>query len=1099
MSLSSVIEFLEVLREHRILPAGPQEPLSLPTPFLDADPAELVRNLEQRGCLTSYQVRKILQGKASELVVGPYLLLDKLGQGGMGEVYKAHHQNLGRIVALKFVRQDLLSRPITLARFEREARAAARLSHANVVLVYDAGKIEEKPFYSMEFVEGMDLARVVRQAGALPVPLACEYMRQAALGLQHGHEAGLVHRDIKPSNLILTHRDGLPLVKILDYGLARFTESDSELGRLTDTGHLLGTFDFIAPEQAQDASKADIRSDIFSLGCTLFYLLTAAQPFPGASTVERLAARLEGKISPLQQLRPEVSLELRNLVERMLAPRPEDRFQEPVEVARELQPFAGVEQGAPFTPSTGMEGILHTRTWSPPETAAEDSRPPLALTTQEKPAEEKTTTEVIPPPTLWGKVLLWAGLGAAVLLLSATIGVWVLNRDDQPVVPEGSTPAKISDGRNGGKQNRNGGKEIPLPGPDELVLGQHLGRHWESIHAVAFDPVGAVVATCGPRSLCLWDASSLRLLDWAPTGADFLAFSPNPQDFALLTGVAGKNAPELWSWQGNRLISQGSFQMPPAMPRGPITGIVFGPDGKKVGAFFRRDAALQWWNVVGRQPDPQPLSLGKSAQLAVISDDGGTVVCSDLARPAVKVCRVADPIREIKLLEVVDEDPVPCLAVSRNGSRVATYFKQRLQVWDSKDDVPRDLADLVVRPGVHAMVFSPDGTRLAGICQDRHVRIWELPGGIPDQGLALKVPEGPLLGLAFSPDGKRLAIGGDDQRVRVWDLARNRLLPEPAPPELAGVAAALAFAPQGDLLAMAGGVNLPHPTHCRANVKIWHLQKQEEVGGFELIGRSNALVFTPDGKSLIVGGLEYPTGIGIGRIALKRWELEPRTLRSLVEDEPVGEILTLSLGTRQNKHLLAGLLVPNFADPSTRGIAYWELDAIQPMRSHSCPDLRHLDLSPDGETVAIAGGRLAVVPNRMTSPRLWAPPGAVAGGFLRVKFTEDSKSVLSADQEGNLDLWEVAGGKRIARLGRHQGKVSALAAAFRGPFLASADQEGRINLWDRKTLTLAREWSRTGPVHSLAFDSAGQRLAVGNGDGTVSLLRLPVPAGGVQE
>jgi serine/threonine protein kinase len=221
-----------------------------------------------------------------ELVDHPrYRVLALVGQGGMGAVYKAEHRRMERLVALKVINPALLRNPNTVSRFQQEVRAAAKLTHPNIVTAYDADQAGELRFLVMEFVEGQTLADVVRDRGALPVAEACEYARQGALGLQHLHESGLIHRDVKPHNLMLTPGG---VIKLLDCGLVRIaadTEAEQLAGEcplnpsLTVAGAVMGTADYIAPEQIADSRTADIRADIYSLGCTLFHLLAGRPPF----------------------------------------------------------------------------------------------------------------------------------------------------------------------------------------------------------------------------------------------------------------------------------------------------------------------------------------------------------------------------------------------------------------------------------------------------------------------------------------------------------------------------------------------------------------------------------------------------------------------------------------------------------------------------------------------------------------------------------------------------------------------------------------------------------------------------------------------------
>lgn len=279
-----------------------------------------------------------------------YRIVDLLGKGGMGDVYQAEHIVMNRPVALKIINRELVKKSQAVERFRREVHAAARLSHPNIVTAHDAEQAGESHFLVMEFVDGIDLSRLVKERGALPIHEACDYARQAALGLQHAHEQGMVHRDIKPHNLMVT-ADGT--VKILDFGLAGFaTEtalmeaeefegagSDSIPLHLTAVGSVMGTPDYIAPEQARDAHSADIRADIYSLGCTLYFLLTGQPPHNATTVIEKLQAHAEHEPPAIESIRADVPEELAEVIRRMMAKEPAERFQTPQEVADALAPF----------------------------------------------------------------------------------------------------------------------------------------------------------------------------------------------------------------------------------------------------------------------------------------------------------------------------------------------------------------------------------------------------------------------------------------------------------------------------------------------------------------------------------------------------------------------------------------------------------------------------------------------------------------------------------------------------------------------------------------------------------------------------------------
>ncbi|MEL7499225.1 MAG: protein kinase [Planctomycetota bacterium] len=274
-----------------------------------------------------------------------YEIVNLVGKGGMGRVYKARHRMMDRSVALKLINRQWIRNEEVIDRFHREVKTAASLDHPNIVTSHDAEQADDLHFLVMEFVDGVDLSETVKQRGSLPVAEACNYIRQVAEGLQYAHDRGMVHRDIKPHNLMVTLDR---VVKILDFGLASLTPqatpgepiSEDADGNLTVAGAIMGTPDFISPEQARDARKVDGRSDIYSLGMTLYYLLAGRVPFGEGSAIEKLKKHAEAEPAPLSQFRDDVPAELENIIHRMTAKNLAERFQSPQEVADALQPFA---------------------------------------------------------------------------------------------------------------------------------------------------------------------------------------------------------------------------------------------------------------------------------------------------------------------------------------------------------------------------------------------------------------------------------------------------------------------------------------------------------------------------------------------------------------------------------------------------------------------------------------------------------------------------------------------------------------------------------------------------------------------------------------
>jgi serine/threonine protein kinase len=353
-----------------------------------------------------------------------YQVIRELGRGGMGVVYLAKNLRMDRMEVLKVVSKELLDKPGAADRFLREIRSAAKLSHDNVVKAYSSPELGDLLVFAMEYVEGEDLAKVVKAHGPLPVANACFYAQQAAHGLQHAFEKGMVHRDIKPQNLILARESRKHIVKVLDFGLAKATREKGTEHELTGAGKMLGTPDYIAPEQTLDAASADIRADIYSLGCTLYYLLAATPPFKGKSLFEILQAHHSVQAKPLNQVRPEVPADLAAVVAKMMAKAPEERFQKPIDVAQVLLPFVmptnkATANGPSSSPAAENDAKPVGAAVMRPETVLE-GRPTMGE------ARNPATPAVLPSPSKSvAKRMLLSICGAvAAVLVLALLGMW---------------------------------------------------------------------------------------------------------------------------------------------------------------------------------------------------------------------------------------------------------------------------------------------------------------------------------------------------------------------------------------------------------------------------------------------------------------------------------------------------------------------------------------------------------------------------------------------------------------------------------------------------------------------------------------------------
>jgi eukaryotic-like serine/threonine-protein kinase len=340
----SIENFLKHLNKSGLL--SPEEVRKIeqqvPRQKLRDDAYELAKDLARQKKLTVFQANAIYNGKTQGLILGNYVLLEKIGAGGMGMVFKAEHRRMKRIVAIKVLPRASQEDPAAFQRFQRELEAAAKLTHPNVVAAFDADEHHGTHFLAMEFVDGIDLARYVQKFGPMPPAKALDCIVQAARGLEYAHSQGIVHRDIKPANLLI---DKSSVVKILDMGLARFHEQSSgeksSSGGTTSsiTGDFMGTVDYASPEQALDSSNADQAADIYSLGATWFFLLTGEPMYVRDTATARLMAHREDPIPSLRDRRGDIAPQIDDIFHRMVAKQKSDRYANVTDLLRDLAPW----------------------------------------------------------------------------------------------------------------------------------------------------------------------------------------------------------------------------------------------------------------------------------------------------------------------------------------------------------------------------------------------------------------------------------------------------------------------------------------------------------------------------------------------------------------------------------------------------------------------------------------------------------------------------------------------------------------------------------------------------------------------------------------
>jgi WD40 repeat protein/serine/threonine protein kinase len=1044
---------LEQLTACEILSAEQLRELAALPEAREADPRALAKAIVQRGWLSRFQVSLVATGKGKELFLGSYLLLDRLGEGGMGQVFKARHRHMNRLVALKLVRKEKLDNADSVRRFYQEVQAAAALVHPNIALAFDAGQAGASHFFSMEYVDGPDLARLVKEGGVLPVNRACEYIRQAALGLQHAHERGLVHRDIKPSNLLVASPEsGQPVVKILDLGLARLGDSFQKERTLTRMGQVLGTPDYLAPEQALDARNVDIRADIYSLGCTLYFLLAGRAPFQAEALTELLMKHQMEATPSIRTVRPDVPEDLDALLQQMMAKKRDDRPDTPTEVAEALAPFARGENGA----ATQVVDLpVRGRTNKPTETWAgldEDgggliTRPPIKRdrdrsrddTIEERPrsrAKKPAQDKNLP-------LLIGAGVGAGILLLVGVILTAILlSRPDKPSKPpvvesttdknkdKGHDPDKDGRGehdrgaRDGGAKDggtrdgggkdgiaKDGGKIKPPDGnpiPGKLGNVERRGGHVRfkvhagHIHALAVSPDGKLAATSGQDGsvvvLDLEKEKEKHRFEKLPGLASSLAFTADGT--RLIANAGGKIVEfDLDTGKMTSRVATAGISLAPGGRRGAGFSVF---NDKPTTTIWDVDAGKAKSSVEGPAPGRVLFAFDPKGQNGAVVDADGLIIRLDLEAEREVLPRGTFAAKNAQVSAV-------CWGRGNEGLLLGCTNGVTYPVrWNEKR-----LRMVGRRAGgaIRALALSPDEKKVLSADESREVRLVSI-GGRPT-AMPFRWHTATPRHARFCSDTKAVTAD-DDGMVIVWDLGKPSDLPSPIP--------------EGPV---------PGQVHALTTTKG---------------GRAYAVMFSEDGKqSLSAFGLSVVVH-----------DLETGAVKKVLPDSK-GTLLGLAATKDWKRVLTIG---------GDRSLRQWNLEQSKeekPLEERNVADFHSVAISPDGKYALTGGGGPLFekdgkrVSNGAGGPalgdfevRLWdLDKGEVIHRFgganlitKSVAFSGNGKYIAASSYDHPLRVWDLAmkqpvplapGGPRL--------KVSRLASADGDNILVGGMETGEVLLW----------------------------------------------------
>jgi len=772
-----------------------------------SDVTGLARALSRSRLVTVYQAAAICQGKVRGLVVGDYLILDKLGQGGMGVVFKARHRRLGHVVALKILPPRLARDRKLVLRFRREIHAAALLDHPNIVAALDADEDRGVHFLTMEYIEGIDLDGFVKNGGAVSVAQAVDYVMQAARGLAAAHARGIIHRDIKPGNLML---DAMGTVRVLDLGLALVREgaaqsTETAAMTLTQAGAYMGTLHLMAPEQAQDSHTVDHRADIYSLGCSLYFLLTGRPPFEGATPLSRLIAHQQTPAPSLHDKRPDVPEALDAVYRAMMAKQPNDRPGSMAEVLARLEAcLSSAGTTAPAAP-----GLM---TLPGPVRNADIPSSEVAASSRANLRDGPGVADVVPASNVGGHATEYS-LAESVASLPAALG-----------------PISARSARAGARMRHRVALLSLLGGLAALVtivalyalnrrdldtrmLNDRLGTDSTAktaIEAAEAQPLaldgrapGAIGDEPGTAADKATPATTKDQRDGPAIAASSSSRRPSSEDVSR----AAKKKPEPGAKPTPSVASTASAATYDCVPcfrghRGAVRSIAVSRDGNVALSAGADHYARLWYVKTGVEISPakHPSEILDAA----LSGDGRFAFTCTTGRPkangAVRFwnMNMSTP-KSVFASEHAHVGPINAVALFRDGRALSGGRDGRVVLWNV--NTRRRLGMIGRQNGSihsHAVAFFPHGARAATAGEDRLVHIWDLGQG--KEVTTWAGHRGPISSIAISADGKRVATGSSDCTVILWDRQKGSPIRSFSMPD-GDRNATVAILPDGNVLA----------------------------------------------------------------------------------------------------------------------------------------------------------------------------------------------------------------------------------------------------------------------------------------------------------
>jgi WD40 repeat protein len=974
---------------------------------------------------------------------GDYELIEEIGRGGMGIVYKARQRSLNRTVAVKLILSGQFATPQIVQRFRGEAAAAALLRHPNIVAIHEIGLQADHHYFSMDYVEGQNLAQLVRNQ-PLPAPAAARYVKGIAEAIDYAHRQGILHRDLKPSNVLIDSATDEP--RVTDFGLAKRLDGESSP---TVTGQVLGSPNFMPPEQASPGhGKVGRPSDVYGLGAILYHALTARAPFQSESLPALLTQVLNADPVPPRLINPSVPPDLETICLKCLEKEPARRYGTAKDLAQDLGRFLADE------PILARPIGLVGRTWR---------------WCRRKPVVASLAVALLVASSLGLAGVLWQWRRAVQEGLTARQRLYV---SDMNRVQQAWEEGNVTHARDLLLRHTPKAGQTDLRGFEWRYLWKLCSQD-NSIFAytnfvdtagqLAYSPDGKVLAVAAGHTIKLLDIPSRReLIDLQePDGNDFIyRVAWSPTDSNMLFTAGNRGVIKRWNLATKEVSVFADFA-PKGKPT-PYSSMVLSRDGKLLAIAMEATAgadALRIWNVElgkeiwGKSP-PHP------AGVATFTPDGLAVVSggSESGNAMVWDAATGKEIRNLPADHTANIDPI---VFSPDGRTLATGGPDNRIVLSDFAEPQRKL--ILASPQVDVVAFCPDGHLVASGGGDGLLRVWEVTTG--NLVALLRGHTGPIVGLTFTPNGKELISSSYDRTVRIWDpkappdkdvlfqravridwlafsldgkrvasasdriavwdvSARRCITNLPGHEPDAG---SVAYSPDGQLLA-AGSSD--------GTIRLCHADSLALIDVLTNNLYATPIAFSPDGKVLAVASFTMSRPDGSRRLAI--WDIPSRKrLDRLTEAAPDAQFVSFS---KDNRSLAVGYL--------DGWVRLWDFRNGEKLGEFKMTSgqVHSVAFSPDGSVVAAGAGEMIYLHNVAARRKLglWQ---AHAGLIWRVMWAPDGLTLASSGNDGVVKLWNLATQELVLALKQDLGPVYSLAFTKDGNLLASGGSNGEIRLW----------------------------------------------------